>query len=66
MELMKNLEKNPNDLTLMLEYTQFMIQYDKTMKALEDWEDDNLNNKEMNYYITVTNRISKKLLEAAQ
>lgn len=65
-ELMKKLEKNPDDLTLVLEYTQFMIQYDKTMKALEDWEDNNLNNKEMNYYITVTNRINKKLLEVAQ
>ena len=65
-ELMKRLEKNPNDVSLLLQYAQFMAQYDRTMKALEAWEEEDLNSKEMSYYITVTNRISKKLLEVVQ
>ena len=65
-ELMKKLEKNPDDPMLLLKSAKFMVQYAETMEALEAWEDDDLNSKELNYYITVTNRINKKLLEVAK
>lgn len=65
-ELMKKLEKNPDDPMLLLKSAKFVVQYAETMEALENWEDDDLNSKELNYYITVTNRINKKLLEVAK
>lgn len=64
--MMKKLEKSPNDPLLLLEYAKMTAQYADSMKALEDWENKELNSKEMNYYIAVTNRINKKLLEVAQ
>ena len=64
-EFMEKVANNPEDLSLMLEYGEFMTQYTETMEAMEELGDEDLNDREMEYYIEVTGRINKKLLQSA-
>ena len=64
-EFMEKVSNNPEDLTLMLQYGDFMTQYTETMEALEDMENDDLNDAEMKYYLETMDRINKKLLSVA-
>ena len=62
---MEKFQKNPNDLSLVMSYAQYMQDYTKCCKDFEAWESRDLNAEEMAYYIEVQNRVSKKLLDAA-
>lgn len=62
-EFMKKYNSNSTDLSLMSEYATVMKKYAKQVNAFEKWESEDLNNAEMNYYIEVQARVSKKLLE---
>lgn len=61
---MKKYAKNPTDLNLMLEYTSYLAKYTEFMEAMEKMEDTPMNDAETAYYLEVTLRIEKKLLEA--
>jgi len=62
---MKEYKKNPTDLKLLGRYATIMTEYAQMMEEMEDWEDEDLNTAETIYYVEVTQRISKKLLEVA-
>ena len=53
-------------LGMMGEYTDYLKQYAETMSKMEALDDGDLSAEEALYYAEVTNRISKKLIEAAQ
>ncbi len=53
------------DLSLLTEYADYMSEYADTMEALEDIEDEDLNDAELKYYTEVQSRITNKLLEVA-
>lgn len=53
-------------LGMMGEYTNYLKQYAETMSKMEALDDGDLSAEEALYYAEVTNRISKKLIEAAQ
>lgn len=61
----KDVQQNPSDLTLLMEYASMMDQYSKTMEEMESWEDKDLNDAEMAYYVAVTARITKMLADVA-
>ena len=63
---MKKYSESSYDLTLLGEYTEYLAQYADTMKKMETLDDGEMNDAEMKYYLEVTNRINKKLLEVAQ
>ncbi len=63
---MKRYMENPSDLSLLLDYTNYMSEYAECMEAFEKWESEDLNADELAYYIEVQSRVSKKLLEVAQ
>lgn len=55
-----------NVLYMMDEYTDYLNQYTETMSKMEALDDGTLSAEEALYYAEVTNRISRKLIEAAQ
>jgi len=62
---MKKYQANPHDFALIADYAKFMSDYAEVMADFEAWEDENLNDAELAYYIDVQARVSKKLLEVA-
>jgi len=54
------------DLSLLADYANYLTTYAEMMEEFEDWEDEELNDAELAYYIQVQNRINTKLLEVAQ
>ena len=63
--IMKKYKEDPTDMSILADYATYMAQYADTMKKFEKWENEHLNQAEIQYYIEVQGRISNKLLEAA-
>lgn len=62
-EFMKKYSKSDStDLSILKDYTQMLSKYEKFSKDFENWEDEDLNDKEAKYYIEVQTRVNKKLL----
>lgn len=64
-DFMKKYSANPSDFSLLADYTSYMTKYTKCMEDFAKWEDEDLNNAEMAYYLDVQTRVNKKLLEVA-
>lgn len=64
--IMKKFADNPNDISILGDYSKYMKKYAEMMEEFEKWEDKDLNAAETAYYIEVQGRISKKLLEVSQ
>ena len=64
-DFMVKYKENPADLNLLAEYGDMMEEMTKMNEAFKGWEDEGLNEEELNYYIEVNNRITQKLLELA-
>lgn len=63
---MKKYQANPTSLSLIAQYATMMKDYSKMTSEFAKWEDEDLNDAEMDYYIEVMNRVNKKLLEIAE
>ena len=64
-EFMKKYQNSDDALSMMDDYTKMLKQYETAMKKLDAIDTDTLNNEDMQYYLEVTNRVNKKLLEVA-
>ncbi|MDO4458908.1 MAG: zinc-ribbon domain-containing protein [Clostridia bacterium] len=64
-EFMNSFSEDSADFNMILEYSDFLGKYTKTMKELDDIADDDLTTEEYAYYIEVLGRINTKLYEAA-
>lgn len=62
---MKKYKENPEDLSLIMGYAEFLSQYTETMQKMSVLNDGSLSDAELKYYLQVTNRVNEKLLEAA-
>ena len=62
---MRKYQANPSDLSLLMDYADYMSQYATLVEDFEDWEDEDINDAEMAYYLEVHARVSQKLLEIA-
>lgn len=51
------------DLSMLSDYATFMSKYAEFVEDFEKWEDEEMNDAEMAYYIQVQNRVNQKLLE---
>lgn len=65
-DFMKKYEKNPSDLTLLSEYSDMLLKSQEMNEKFEEWDDEDLSNEELKYYLDVQTRISKKLIEVAE
>ncbi len=65
-DIVEKYEKNPNDVSILTDYTEYMGKFTQMMSDFEAWEDEDLNAAESAYYLEVQTRITKKLLEVSQ
>ena len=64
-EVMKKYQENPTDLELMNEMTDLITEETTMLEQMESMDESEMNSAELAYYIEVTARIEKKLLEVA-
>ena len=64
--IMKKYANNPNDMSILADYSKYMGKYAQMMEDFEKWEDEDMNAAETAYYVQVQGRITKKLLEIGQ
>ncbi len=63
--IVKKYSKNPTDLSILNDYTQYMGKYSEMVEALAKLGEEEMNSAELAYYLDVQTRINKKLLEVA-
>ena len=64
-EVMKKYQENPSDLELLTEMSDLIAEETTMLEQMENMDESEMNNAELAYYLEVTARIEKKLLEAA-
>ena len=64
-EVMKKYQDNPSDLELISEMTDLLSEETEMFDQMENMDQSEMNSAELAYYIEVTARIEKKLLEVA-
>ena len=64
-EVMKKYQENPSDLELLSEMTDLLTEETTMLEQMENMDESEMNSAELAYYIEVTARIEKKLLEGA-
>ena len=64
-DFMKKYKENPNDLSLISEYTEYLSKYSDYMSKLSAVDTDSLSAADLAYYTEVNARITKKLAEVA-
>lgn len=64
-EVLKKYEENPSDLEILSEYTELMSEEVEMFDQMEKMDESEMSNAELAYYLEVTARIEKKLLETA-
>ena len=62
---MKSYQEDPSDASLLEDYTSYMSKYSDMVKKFDKWESKDLNEKEMEYYIDVQARVTKKLAKVS-
>lgn len=64
-QFMKKYKENPSDLTLLSQYANMLTELGEMDEAFKKWESEDLSDAELVYYMEVSSRITKKLLEVA-
>lgn len=65
-DFMKEFSAHPSDITLITKYASMLTKAAEVDQAFEAWNDSDLNDEELKYYLDVNNRVMKMLLDAAQ
>ena len=61
-DIMKRYMANPTDLGLLSSYTDMLTKASEMSEKFEAWEDNEMNEAELKYYLDVNNRVTQKLL----
>ncbi len=61
----KYYESDGTDLTLLTDYADYIADYAEVAEAFEQWDSEEMNDKELTYYLEVMNRVNEKLLEVS-
>jgi hypothetical protein len=61
--ILKKYYANPADMTILAEYTRLMTKAVEMDEAFAKWENEDLNNEELKYYLEVNNRVMQKMLD---
>lgn len=62
-DFMVSYQKNPTDMKLIAQYGQLMTKMAEVNEAFEKWDESELNNEELKYYLEVSNRVMQKLVD---
>lgn len=60
---MKKYNDNPTDLTLLAGYADMLSKGEDMNAAFEEWDESEMNDVELKYYLDVNNRVMQKLLD---
>lgn len=60
-EFLSKYAKNPTDFSLLGQYAGMLSKASEMDKAFEEWDEDDLNSKELQYYLEVNSRVLQKL-----
>lgn len=63
-DFMVKFNDNPSDLTLVLEYTQMLSRLADMNSSFESWDEGEMNDAELKYYLEVNNRVVQKMIDA--
>lgn len=63
---MQKYKKNPTDETILNEYSTYLNKYNDVVKKFNNWHSKDLNSDELNYYVDVQARVSKKLIAVSK
>lgn len=64
-DFMAEYQKNPTDLKLVTQYGKLLTRMAEADAAFGKWEESDLNDAELKYYLEVNNRVMQKLVDAA-
>ena len=64
-DVMKRYEENPSDMALLSEMTELLSEETEMLEEMENMDQSEMNAAELAYYLEVTARIEKNLLEVA-
>ena len=62
-DFMVSYQKNPTDMKLIAQYGQLMTKMAEVNEAFEKWDESELNNEELKYYLEVSNRVMQILVD---
>lgn len=62
-DFMKKYSETPSDFTLLLEYADMMTKAVEMDAKFEKWDDEEMNDAEMKYYLEVSTRVMQKLVD---
>ena len=62
-DFMKKYNDNPSDLKLLAEYADMLSEAADMDEAFEEWDEAEMNNAELKYYLDVNNRVMQKLVD---
>lgn len=65
-DFMVKYQENSTDFGLIAEYAEMVVKLAEMDEKFAAWEDEDLNDAELAYYIEVSARITQKLLEVAE
>lgn len=60
---MEDYKENPTDISLLTKYVDMLTKMEEMEKKFDEWENEDLNSEEMKYYLEVTVRVEKKLID---
>ena len=64
-DFMVEYKKNPTNLALLTKYGELMTKAVEVDDAFAAWDENDLNNEELKYYLDVNNRVMQKLIDVA-
>ncbi len=64
-DFMKKYAENPADTALLADYSTYMSKYSGFVEDFEKWDEEEMNDAELAYYLEVQARVNEKLLEIA-
>ncbi len=65
-DFMNKFSESPGDLTLLGEYADYISKYSEMTEKMNELDNGDMNDAELKYYLEVTERINKKLLDTVQ
>lgn len=65
-DILKKYTEDPTNTEVLADYTDMVAKSAEMLEKFEAWENDGLNDAELQYYLEVNNRITQKLLEVSE
>ena len=64
-ELLTQYKENPTDLELLTQYSEMSVKVVEMEEAFSKWENEELSNEELGYYLEVSGRVMQKLADVS-